>query len=103
MSEKRIIRRSLTDVPARIDWSRSDQLTDEDIRAAVEKDPDAAPIADADWFRKARLIKPAKKVPVTIRLDREVVEHFKRTRPRYQSAINAVLKAFVEHEKAQGR
>ena len=36
-----------------------------------------------------------------IRLDRDVLEHFRRY-PRYQTRINAILRAAMEHEKKAG-
>jgi len=38
---------------------------------------------------------PEAKVPVSIRVDRAVLDWFKAQGPRYQSRINAVLKAYV--------
>lgn len=40
-------------------------------------------------------------VLVTIKLDKEVVEFFKRNSKPYQPAINRVLKAFVKHAEKQ--
>jgi putative transcriptional regulator len=34
---------------ARFDWSRADAMTDEEVRAAAMKDPDARPMTDAEW------------------------------------------------------
>ena len=82
----------------RHDWSRVDALTDEQIGAAVRDDPDLAPILDADWFASATLVMPEPKEQISIRLDRDVLEHF-RQYPRYQTRINAILRAAMEHEK----
>jgi uncharacterized protein (DUF4415 family) len=44
---------------------------------------------------------PTPKVPVSVRLDRDVLEWFKAQGPRYQSRINAVLRAFMlAHRRA---
>jgi uncharacterized protein (DUF4415 family) len=97
MSEQRIVRRSLarkTTAP-KADWSASDTLTDADISAAVRSDPDAAPILDSDWFKAARIATPEKEA-ISIRLDKDVLEFFKALGPRYQTRINAVLRAFME-------
>jgi uncharacterized protein (DUF4415 family) len=80
----------------RTDWARVEALTDEDIARAVADDPDAAPLLDEAWFRKARLVPPDPKVPISIRIDRDVLEWFRRRGPRYQTKINAVLRAYVE-------
>jgi uncharacterized protein (DUF4415 family) len=82
----------------RTDWARVDALTDEEIEAAVRDDPDAAPIVDEDWFAGATLVMPKPKEQISIRLDTDVLEHFRKY-PRYQTRINAILRAAMEHEK----
>lgn len=85
----------------RTDWLRFDSQTDEEIEQGVRKDPDAAPIVDADWFTSAELIMPQPKEQISIRLDRDVLEHFRKY-PRYQTRINAILRAVMEREKKSG-
>ena len=82
----------------KIDWAWSDAITDEEIEAAVHDDPDAPPIVDEDWFAAATLVMPRPKEQISIRLDGDVLEHF-RQYPRYQTRINAILRAAMEHEK----
>jgi uncharacterized protein (DUF4415 family) len=74
-------------------------MSDREIEEAVRSDPDAAPILDEEWFRTAKLVLPQRKIPVSIRVDREVIEWFKAQGPRYQSRMNAVLKAYVGAQK----
>jgi uncharacterized protein (DUF4415 family) len=74
------------------------QLSDADIRKAVAADPDAAPLVDASWFAKARYVPPPKS-PITIKLDHDLLEWFRRGGRGYQTRINAVLRAFMEHER----
>jgi uncharacterized protein (DUF4415 family) len=81
-----------------IDWSRFDAITDGEIAASVHDDPDAPPIVDDDWFASATLVMPRPKEQISIRLDRDVLEHFRKY-PRYQTRINAILRAAMEHEK----
>ena len=85
----------------RTDWARGRSLTDEDIAQAVADDPDAAPLLDDAWFRKARLVPPDPKVPISIRIDRDVLQWFRRQGPRYQTKINAVLRAYVEAQSKE--
>ena len=73
-------------------------ITDEEIEAAVRDDPDAAPIVDGDWFAGATLVMPKAKEQISIRLDADILAHF-RQHPRYQTRINAILCAAMEHEK----
>jgi uncharacterized protein (DUF4415 family) len=74
------------------DYARLDAMTDDDIAQAVADDPDAAPL-DIDWS-KARLVIPPGKELVTMRLDRDVLEWFRKQGSGYQTRINAVLRAF---------
>jgi len=78
------------------DWPRVRRLTDRQIERAAADDPDAAPIATADWFRHARLLEPQPKESVSIRLDRDLIAWFKRPGKGYQTRINAVLRAYVD-------
>jgi uncharacterized protein (DUF4415 family) len=80
------------------DWTAFDALTDDDIAAAIRDGPDAAPELDAAWFASATLVMPRPKEQISIRLDRDVLEHFRKY-PRYQTRINAILRAAMEHEK----
>jgi uncharacterized protein (DUF4415 family) len=85
----------------RTDWSRFDALTDKDIAAQIRDDPDVAPELDDEWFATATLVMPTPKKQISIRLDRDVLAHFRRY-PRYQTRINAILRAAMEHEKKTG-
>lgn len=74
-------------------------------------DPDEAPRLDRDWFKRAeirqggRLIckgrprgrpkSAAPKQAVSLRLDADVVAHFRATGPGWQSRINAALRRAV--------
>jgi uncharacterized protein (DUF4415 family) len=49
------------------------------------------------------LVLPAKKKLISIRLDEDVVAWFKQQGRPYQTLINSVLKAYVEHQKQARR
>lgn len=84
------------------DWARVDALTDEDIAKAVANDPDAVPI-DIDWS-DAVLVIPPKKTAISIRLDEDVLNYFKRQGEGYQRRINAVLRSYMQQKvKAKKR
>lgn len=102
MSKERIVRYKASQLPTgKTDWARVDALTDADIERAITEDPDAAPLLDEAWFREAEIVLPEPKTPISIRLDREVLDWFKDQGPGYQSRINAVLQAYVKaHRKA---
>lgn len=53
MSDDRTVRRALNGPRPTVDWSRFDAMTDADIQAGVDADPDAAPIIDEQWLAKA--------------------------------------------------
>jgi uncharacterized protein (DUF4415 family) len=85
------------------DWAQVDALTDEEIDQAIKHDPDAAPLLDEEWFRTAQLVMPERKVPIALRVDREVVDWFKAQGSRYQTRMNAVLKAYMKaHQRKAG-
>jgi uncharacterized protein (DUF4415 family) len=101
VSAKRIVRRTHKTRHGKTDWTRVDTLSDREIENAIRIDADAAPILDKEWFRKAKVVLPERKVPISLRMDRDVVEWFKASGRRYQSRMNAVLKAYVQaHRKA---
>lgn len=78
----------------RTDPASADALSDEAIAAAVAEDPDAAPL-DLDWAM-GEVIVPPRKVAISIRLDQDVLDHFKRDGAGYQKRINAVLRSYIE-------
>lgn len=61
-------------------------------------DPDDAPALTEEWFAGAQLVRrgrpkaDAPKLPVNIRLDADIVEHFRKTGPGWQSRINMALR-----------
>lgn len=92
----------LDQIESQTDWDRVRDLSDEEIVQAVEEDPDAT-LLDEEWFRKAQFVVPtAEKKRITIRLDEDIIEHFKREGKGYQSRINAVLKAYVLAQQMEG-
>jgi uncharacterized protein (DUF4415 family) len=98
MSESRTEGHSLEEVrqmESRTDWERLRRMTEEDIEKVAREDPES-PLLDEDWFRTARLVMPSgDKKRITIRLDEDIVDYFKRQGTGYQTRINDVLKAYV--------
>jgi uncharacterized protein (DUF4415 family) len=84
----------------RTDWARVRAMTEEEVDRRAERDPDN-PAWTPQELAAARLIAPSAepKVPVSIRLDREVVDYFKGQGPGYQSRIGAVLLAYVRSQE----
>ena len=82
------------------DWERVDALTEMQLEAASASDPAWADIPP-DWYKHARPYYPREhKKQVTLRIDPDVLDWFKRQGRGYQTRINAALRAFVEaHER----
>jgi len=85
-------------------WERVEAMTDEELTANALSDPDNPPLPD-DFFEKAKRVRledllPETKERVCIRLDRDVLAWFRVQKKKgYQTAINAVLRAFVESQE----
>ena len=79
------------------DWVRFDALTDEDITKAIADDPDWAGLEDIDWS-DAVLVMPAKKKAISIRVDEDVLDFFKKEGDGYQRRINAVLRSYMQQK-----
>jgi uncharacterized protein (DUF4415 family) len=82
------------------DWAAVDALTDEEITQAAANDPDAVPI-DVDWS-DAVLVIPPKKQAISIRVDEDVLNFFKKQGDGYQRRINAVLRSYMQ-QKAKAK
>ena len=78
------------------DWAAVDALTDEQITQAVANDPDAVPL-DIDWS-EAVLVVPPKKQAISIRVDEDVLNFFKKEGDGYQRRINAVLRSYMQQK-----
>ena len=89
---------ALREKKGRTDWDRVDNQTEEELEEAIANDPDAS-LSGTDWMKTAELIVPGEKKRVTMNMDQEVVDYFKRKGYGYQTRINAVLKAYVLHQK----
>ena len=79
-----------TSKPSRTDWDRVIQMKDEEIDYS-----DIPPLRD-DFFKEAHVRWPGNKKQVTLRIDPDVIEFFKKQGKGYQSMINAVLRKYVE-------
>ena len=56
---------------------------------------DAPYLPNAVWMKAAEEL-PSNKQQITLRIDAQVLDFFKQTGKRYQSRIDAVLRAYVE-------
>lgn len=77
---------------SRTDWKRIDAMRDEDI------DYSDIPELGPDFFANA-IIWPGPKKQITLRIDPDVLKFFRKQGRGYQTAINAVLRKYVEAQK----
>ena len=84
------------------DWARLNAMTDEDITAAMANDPEWMGFEDADWS-KAELVIPSKKKAISIRVDEDVLDFFKKQGAGYQRRINAVLRSYMREKRKKKR
>lgn len=74
-------------------------MSDEEAKARAAADRDAPP-TDAAFWRSAKVSFPAGKTKISLYLDDEVLGWFKKQGKGYQTRLNAVLRAYVEAQKA---
>jgi uncharacterized protein (DUF4415 family) len=79
------------------DWAAVDALTDAEIEEAIRNDPDAVPL-DFDWSEAVLLIPPKKKA-ISIRVDQDVLDFFKKDGAGYQRHMNAVLRSYMQQKR----
>ena len=77
-------------------------MSDEEVERRAREDPDAPPLYDADWWADAEVL-PARKVPVSLRIDPDILDFFKSQGLGYQTRINAVLRRYMEAVQGQER
>jgi uncharacterized protein (DUF4415 family) len=72
-----------------IDWKRLAAMPDKEIDFSDIPELDDAFFKDAEWH-------PPVKQPVTIRLDKDVLDWFRSQGPGYQTRINRLLRRYME-------
>ena len=81
------------------EWRRLRRASAVNIREGIEADPDAHPTDDEFW-KNAKVVMPAPKEIVTMRLDADLLRWFRQQRG-YQTRINAILRAYMKaHDSA---
>ena len=81
-----------------MDWDKFLNMTDEEIERTSP--PELRNLPD-DFWDDAVLVEPVVKTPISIRLDEDVLDWFRRSGPRYQSRINAVLRSYMTRVQKQ--
>ena len=80
------------------DLDKLRRLTDKEIDASIANDPDWAEFKDIDWS-EAVLVIPPKKKAISIRVDEDVLDYFKKHGVGYQRRMNAVLRSYVDQKR----
>src|SRR4029450_4157486 len=82
------------------DWARLDTMTEEEVEQQAAEDMADLGI-DPDWMEHAEVITPRTKDRVTVRLGHDILEWLKAQGRGYQTRINAILRAYVESQRAR--
>jgi uncharacterized protein (DUF4415 family) len=86
-------RRSAVPTHGRAKLAKLRRITDADIaRTSPEELRDLPP----DFWEGAVPVVPSAKIPISLRVDVDVLEFFRESGPRYQSRMNAVLRSYME-------
>lgn len=76
----------------RADLARLRKTKERDIQRTSPRELADLP---ADFFSQASLVHPKAKRPISLRVDEDVLQWFRAQGPRYQSRMNAVLRAYM--------
>jgi len=95
MREKNITAVSRDDPrKGKTDFEKLRKLTDAEINASIAGDPDWD-FEEADWS-EAVLVIPPKKKAISIRVDEDVLNFYKKQGAGYQRRMNAVLRSYMD-------
>lgn len=102
MSAKRTVKSSAKSTPSRgkADLPLLRRVSDAAIRRSAP--PELQDLPD-DFWDEAIAVVPEGKVPISLRVDSDVLAWFREEGPRYQSRMNAVLRSYMHHARKQGR
>ncbi len=78
------------------DWQRLRSMSDEAVEKIARADNDNPPMTDEEWANAARV--PIK-IPISLRVDDDVLEFFKSQGKGYQTRMCAVLRAYMNAHK----
>lgn len=87
-------------VRGRAKLSQLRRMSDREVRSTAPSE-----LADLpeDFWDSATVVTPSPKQPISLRVDTDVLEWFKRQGPRYQSRINAVLRSYMTQRRHGSR
>jgi uncharacterized protein (DUF4415 family) len=93
-------RRSAVPSQGRAKLAKLRRITDAEI---ARSSPEELRDLPNDFWDAAVPVLPAAKVPISLRVDSDVLEFFRDTGPRYQSRMNAVLRSYMERTSTSVR
>jgi uncharacterized protein (DUF4415 family) len=76
----------------RADLARLSRMTEAETRRTTPPELTHLP---RDFWDEGALVMPAAKRAISLRVDEDVLDWFKRTSPRYQTRMNAVLRSYM--------
>ncbi len=88
----------------KFDIKKSKEPLDADELAGLpdqEIDYSDIPELDETFWQNAELVVPDNKERITLRVDRDILEYFRRGGQGYQTRINAVLRAYVQMQASK--
>jgi uncharacterized protein (DUF4415 family) len=89
--------RSITRTQGRANLARLRRVTEAEISRTSPEELRDLP---KDFWDEAVPVLPATKVPISLRVDADVLEFFRESGPRYQSRMNAVLRSYMDRSSA---
>lgn len=84
---------------SRSDWAKAEALTHDEIESAVLSDPDDEGL-DVDW-NQVTVDLPHPKEVLNMRIDKDVLDFFRKSGRGYQTRINAILRGYVDQKRKQ--
>jgi uncharacterized protein (DUF4415 family) len=90
------MKKSATSRKSRTDWKRVEALKDD--RIDFSDTPELTPEMFAQAIVRRGLKPVPRKTQLTIRVDSDVLEWYKKQGPGYQTRINALLRAYMQED-----
>lgn len=102
MSAKRTVKSSAKSTPSRgkADLRLLRRVSDAVIRRSAPPELQDLP---EDFWDDAVPVIPESKVPISLRVDTDVLAWFREEGPRYQSRMNAVLRSYMDRTRKQSK
>ena len=79
------------------DWKKAASMTQAEIEANIASDPDEIDMV-MEWDN-ATIELPRPKAVLNMRIDKDILDYFRKTGKGYQTRINAVLRSYVERKE----